>query len=1073
MTAYRPSRRSVLTASAALTGWAALAGQKGAFAAGAATGNRTASSTSAGQAPVWDADPTVFQVGREPARARLIPYASTAEALRGDITRSPYHQSLNGTWRFHWSKNPDARPVGFEAPDYPDGAGSGWHDITVPSNWEIEGYPEPIYRNIPYPWTGYETPVPPQVPHEFNPVGSYRRSFTVPAKWAGRRTLISFQGVKSAFFVWVNGERVGYSEDSYTPAEFDLTEHLRPGPNTLAVEVFRWSDGSWLEDQDMIDLSGIFRDVYLYAVAPVHLHDLFVRTDLDAAYRDAVLTVTATVRGKAPGGERPRGTRIEAVLYDGTGRPVPGRPLTGDLTSGDLTSGDLTSGEDAEATVTLTTDVRSPALWSAEQPHLYTLVVSVVDEHGRRTDIHSTRVGFRQVECGPGKFTVNGKPIVFRGTNRHESDPDHGQAVPEQRMIDDIRLMKQHNINAVRTSHYPNHPRWLELCDEYGLYVIDETNLETHGVRDTVPASLPEWTGACIDRVTSLVERDKNHPCVIVWSLGNEAGSGDNFQKMADWVHARDTSRPVHYEGMSSVADIESQMYTRPADVEAYGKSGKDKPFILCEYAHAMGNSTGNLQEYWDVFEAYPNLHGAFVWDWVDQTIRLPVPGDPRHTYLSYGGDWHPGYPTDGNFCCNGLTASDRTPHPGLLEVKKVYQPVAVTAADLAAQTVQVRNKHLFSGLDAYELRWSVTRDGERVQHGTLAAPPAGPGARSTVRIPYEKPGTLTPGAEYWLNVAFVLREKTSWAPAGHTVAAEQLALDWGAPAPADPAPSTLPALTLTESSGEVRVTGRDVEVVLDKASGTLTSYTYRGRLLLAGGPVPNFWRGPTDNDIGRGAQNSLRTWRDAGADRSAPVRLGHRVHGARRRRGARPAHPDGTRRPARSAGRRRPADGAGGLRAAGLVRARAAGELLGPAHRRLRGPLPLHGRRPGGAVCAPAADGEHDGRAAAVPHRQGGRGPDGARRPGRRRTVAGDRRPALLPVRPGGPPPPVPAETAPGDHPRRQPPHDGCRRQRLLGRTAAGAVPAARGPDVHVRVPAAGRRGRRRERHGEVRRGR
>lgn len=611
MSARRVSRRSVLVTGAALAGWAAFSAQKLAFAAD------TAGATGAAE---WDGEPKVFQIGREEARARLVPYATESDALRGDFAKSPYFRSLNGTWRFRWSKNPDQRPTGFHAPGYDD---NGWDRIAVPSNWEIEGYQEPIYLNIPYPWTGYEKPEPPNVPHEFNPVGSYRRTFTVPRGWSGRRTLISFQGVKSAFFVWVNGKRVGYSEDSYTPAEFDITDHVHGGDNSLAVEVYRWSDGSWLEDQDMIDLSGIFRDVYVYSVPPVHVQDLSVRTALDDAYRDAVLTVTATVRnrGGATAGEH----RVEAVLYDARRRRI-GSPLRGVATPGT---------QDAE--VRLTADVTAPALWSAERPDLYTLVVTLTDGRGRVADIQRTTLGFREVAYGPGKFTVNGKPVMFRGTNRHETDPDHGQAIREDRMIQDIRLMKQHNINAVRTSHYPNHPRWLELCDEYGLYVIGETNLESHGVRERLPASLPEWTDACVDRLRSLVERDKNHPSVVVWSLGNEAGQGSNFQTMADWAHARDDSRPVHYEGMNAVADLHSQMYTVPADVEAYGKSGSETPFILCEYAHAMGNSSGNLKEYWEIFERYPNLHGAFVWDWVDQAIRLPVPGDPRHTYLSYG----------------------------------------------------------------------------------------------------------------------------------------------------------------------------------------------------------------------------------------------------------------------------------------------------------------------------------------------------------------------------------------------------------------------------------------------------
>lgn len=842
----RPSRRSFLTTTAALAGWAAFSAQKLSFAATAAP--------EAAAGGEWNADPRIFQVNREAARTRLVPYQDVPSALAGHLADSPYYRSLNGSWRFHWAKNPDQRPVGFHSAAFDD---SGWDRIPVPSNWEIEGYPEPIYLNIAYPWTGYEQPEPPNVPHDVNPVGSYRRSFTVPKNWAGRRTLISFQGVKSAFFVWVNGERVGYSEDSYTPAEFDITDRLRPGLNVLAVEVYRWSDGSWLEDQDMIDLSGIFREVYLYSISPVHLQDLYVRTDLDDSLKNAELTVTATVRdrdGRASGDHR-----LTAVLYDGQGRTVLPRPLTATVP--------LTGGEDA--TVTPRTTVEAPSLWSAEKPILYTLVLTLTDHAGRLLDVQRTRVGFRTVAYGPGKFTVNGQPIVFRGVNRHETDPDHGQAVTEERMLQDIRITKQHNINAVRTSHYPPSQRWLELCDEYGLYVIGEANLESHGVRDRLPASLPEWTEACLDRMRSLVERDKNHPCVVVWSLGNEAGQGSNFEAMADWTHDRDPSRPVHYEGMNSVADLTSHMYSSPAAVEVYGKSGNPKPYLLCEYAHSMGNSTGNLQEYWDVFERYPNLHGGFIWDFVDQAIRLPVPGDPERTYLSYGGDWKPGYPTNWNFCCNGIVSADRVPHPAIQEVKKVYQAVRVAAADLVAGTVTVTNRQLFLGLDDYDLRWEVTRDGERIQHGTLPAPGVKPGQTATVRIPLKRPASPEPGAEYWLNLSFTLRSGTSWADAGHSVAAEQLALPWHTQAPADPSPATLPHLKLSQTDQAVTVTGRHLELVLDKAGGVLTTYRYGGRTLLSGGPVPNFWRGPTDNDIGRNAHNILRTWREAGVNRT------------------------------------------------------------------------------------------------------------------------------------------------------------------------------------------------------------
>ncbi|GAA2634652.1 glycoside hydrolase family 2 TIM barrel-domain containing protein [Streptomyces axinellae] len=846
------ARRSFLTASGGvLAGWAALGEQKAAFAADSGP-------KGGGAGKEWDADPTTFAVNREPARTALVPYQDTASALRGNRAASPYYRSLNGNWRFRWSENPDKRPVGFHLPGFDD---SDWDRIPVPSNWEMHGYREPIYLNIAYPWTGYERPEPPHVPQDFNPVGSYRRTFTVPDDWRGRRTLLSFQGVKSAFFVWVNGQRVGYSEDSYTPAEFDIGEWLREGDNTLAVEVYRWSDGSWLEDQDMIDLSGIFREVHLYSVPRVHLHDVEVRTAFDGARTRAGLNVHVRVRdttGGAAGAYTVTGT-----LYDAEGRETDAGPL----------SGSVEPPASGTAAVVLTGKVRGPKLWSAESPSLYTLVLSVRAPGGERTEVQRVRFGFREITFGPGALEINGKPLVLTGTNRHETDPVHGQAVPEEVMLRDIRLMKQHNINAVRTSHYPNAPRWLELCDEYGLYVVDEANVESHEVRDDLPASLPEWKAACLDRARSMVERDKNHACVVIWSLGNEAGQGDNFRAMADWIHERDDSRPVHYEGMNAVADIESRMYAPPAEVEKYGKSGNPKPFLLCEYAHSMGNSTGNFQEYWDIFERYPNLHGGFIWDWVDQAITRPVPGDPSRTYLSYGGDWVPGYPTDKNFCCNGVVRADREPDPELQEVKHVYQRVSFRGGGggaVARGEVEISNKQLFTGLDAYELRWQVTRDGERLQHGGLRPPRTEPGGSSTVHLPLQRPARSAPGAEYWLDLSLVLRRDTAWAKAGHEVAGGQLQLtDWQRPAPGEPDPEGLPPVEVAETGDAVTVSGRDFTLTLDKSTGTLTDFRHRGTRLLTEGPVPNFWRGPTDNDIGRKFHQTAKTWKEAGGKRT------------------------------------------------------------------------------------------------------------------------------------------------------------------------------------------------------------
>ncbi|GAB2750686.1 beta-galactosidase LacZ [Salinifilum aidingensis] len=827
MRAGRLTRRSFV-AGTALAGWTAFAAQRAAFAADAA----------AESGLEWDGTPKIFQVNRQPARTRLVPYADAAGALAGDLESSPHFRSLNGTWRFRWSPTPDERPAGFHRTDFDDGA---WNTIPVPANWEIEGHAEPTYLNERYPWIGHDDPAPPRAPRAFNPVGSYRRRFTVPEQWSGRRTVLSLQGVKSALFVWVNGRRIGYSEDSYTPAEFDITDALTAGENLLAVEVYRWCDGSWLEDQDMIDLSGIVRDVYLYSVPQVGLHDVFAEAD-----QHGQLTVRAAVRNRsgALAGEH----RLDVAVHD------PADELVAALSSPIRFDGDETAVEPS-------TTVPNPALWSAETPNLYTLVLTLHGPGGSH-EVHRVRTGFRTITCQTGEFTLNGAPLVFRGTNRHETDPHTGQVMDEQRMLEDIRLMKQHNINAVRTSHYPPHPRWLELCDEHGLYVVDEANVESHGVRDVLPGSLPEWTEACLDRVRSLVERDKNHPCVVLWSLGNEAGSGSNFAAMADWTRRRDPSRPVHYEGMNSVADVESRMYAKPAEVEAYGRSGNPKPFLLCEYAHAMGNSVGNLQEYWDVFERYPNLHGGFVWDFVDQAVALPLPGGG--TYFSYGGDWEPGHPTDGNFCCNGLFAPDRRAEPEAREVAKVYQPVRMTAT--RPDTVRLFNRQAFTGLEGYELRWEVTEDGRSIQRGALAPPDVPPGGEGTVRLPLTEPPPR-PGAEYLLTMTAVLSEDTTWAAAGHPVAAEQFPLPWRAE-PAAPVRSERP-VQVTDSGGRVRARAGAVELVLDKTSGVLADLRHRGRRLLISGPVPNFWRAPLDNDRGRDAHITSRTWREAGRERT------------------------------------------------------------------------------------------------------------------------------------------------------------------------------------------------------------
>ncbi|WP_261131973.1 glycoside hydrolase family 2 TIM barrel-domain containing protein [Bacillus sp. Marseille-Q3570] len=561
--------------------------------------------------PEWNNNPETFQVNREPAHATLMPYKDVKSALKGDRTKSTHYKTLNGKWRFHWAKNPDERPVDFYEEDYDV---TGWDKIEVPSNWQLEGYDYPIYTNITYPWTGYEQPEPPKAPTLYNPVGSYKRTFTVPGNWNGEKVYISFQGVESAFYVWVNGKKVGYSEDSYTPAEFDITKYLKKGKNTIAVEVYRWSDGSWLEDQDFVRLSGIFRDVYLYSTPQVHMRDFAVKTDLDESYENATLNTEVIVTNN--GNQTDELYTIEGTLYDADQKKVSESPV------------EMQIDFDGKSEVTVDKDqlFKDPLKWSAEHPNLYTFVLALKDKNGKIVETMSTKVGFREFELKDGQMLINGKPIILKGVNRHETDPDSGRAVTEESMIKDIKLMKKFNINAVRTSHYPNQPRWYELADEYGLYLIDETNLESHGARGQLPASDPQWLPASMDRLKSMVERDKNHPSILFWSLGNEAGSGNTFKEMADWVHEKDPTRLVHYEGDNRWTDVESHMYPSVEGVENWAQTHPERPYILCEYAHAMGNSVGNLYQYWDVIDKYDNLQGGFIWDWVDQGLRWPTP---------------------------------------------------------------------------------------------------------------------------------------------------------------------------------------------------------------------------------------------------------------------------------------------------------------------------------------------------------------------------------------------------------------------------------------------------------------
>ncbi|MFF5183288.1 glycoside hydrolase family 2 TIM barrel-domain containing protein [Streptomyces sp. NPDC000345] len=604
------SRRRLLEGSAAVLGALALSAPAGA--------HRAAAAGAVADAPEWNGRIDVFRVGTEDPHTTLMPYADLAQALAADRTRSPYRLSLDGTWRFAHADRPDDRDPDFHRTDLDD---SGWDTIPVPSAWQLHGYDRPLYVNITYPWWGPnghgEDAQPPAAPTRYNPVGQYRRTFTLPRGWAGRRTFLHFEGVKSAHYVWINGELVGYHEDSYTPAEYDITAHLRPGTNRIAVEVYRYSDGDWLEDQDMIRLSGIFRSVYLYSTPAVHLRDFKLDTPLSDDCKAAALSVTAGVRDY--GGKGAGRYSVETQLYDAGGHPVWSRPL--------LQAVELGAGE--ERTVQATKAVPAPRLWSAEQPYLYTAVLRLRDPAGRVTETLSHRVGLREFALKDGLMRINGRPVSFRGTNRHEMHPARGSALTRADLVEDIRLIKRLNINSVRTSHYPNNPQWLELADEYGLYLVDETNLETHGIRGEYPGDHADWTRACVARAQNMVHRDKNHASVVIWSLGNEAGGGSTFTAMHDWIRSYDTTRVIQYEGddRPGISDIRSEMYDSPARVEARAKDTADtRPYVMIEYSHAMGNSNGNFKKYWDLVRRHDVLQGGWIWDFVDQALTWPAP---------------------------------------------------------------------------------------------------------------------------------------------------------------------------------------------------------------------------------------------------------------------------------------------------------------------------------------------------------------------------------------------------------------------------------------------------------------
>jgi len=796
-------------------------------------------------------------------------YPDTENALAGNRKASPNMQLLNGSWKFHLAPCPEEVPAGFQNDNFDI---SGWANIIVPGNWQLQGFDDiPIYTNVAYPFP----PNPPFVPKE-NPTGCYRHVFTLDPSWLGRNIYLLFESVDSAFYLWVNGQEVGYSQDSRLPAEFDVTPYVHAGENTIAVQVMRYCDGSYLEDQDMWLLSGIQRDVILYSKPRVALEDYMVRTMLDNRYEDATLSIEAQITSV----DGLTDWSLEAMLYDADGKPLFANPLTAHFNDRVLHQRGIKTGWAIISQV-----VEYPYKWTAETPYLYQLVLTLKDPQGKAVDFESCRVGFRQVEIKNSLILLNGRRLVLRGVDRHEHHPERGRALTEEDMRTEIKLMKQFNFNTVRTSHYPDDPFWYELCDEYGIYLIDETNLETHGVWDDL-SNDPLWLHAYMERASRMVLRDKNHPSVLFWSLGNESGCGTNHAAMTAWIKAYDPTRLVHYESGRpgpEVSDVYSVMYPNLDMMkQVLADPNEKRPIVMCEYAYAKGNSTGNFFKFWDMVDAFPRFQGGCIWDWNDKALLAT--NEQGQKYWAYGGDfggdfnYHQPH-EDPQMCCNGVVGPDLVPHPGAFEVKKVQAPVGIGPVDVLEGRFVISNKHHTLDLNHLEIAWGLAEDGRMIQSGNLPPLELEAGAKSELVIPFHKPEVLQPGAEYHLKIRFLLAEDTPWAAKGHEVAWEQFPVLFPVPQKRTVAISELPALVMEATDEQVVLTGPDFQAVFSKADGMLTSYRACGQELLKAGPRENYFRAPTDIDLLCGnPPASIHKWRAAGLDRLERTMLAYEV---------------------------------------------------------------------------------------------------------------------------------------------------------------------------------------------------
>jgi len=805
----------------------------------------------------WE-NPAVFQINREPARATFLPFADKRSAVADYYEASPWFYSLNGNWKFQWSPTPDQRPKDFYKTDFNV---ANWKEIQVPSNWELKGYGIPIYTNMTYPFPKN----PPYIDHADNPVGSYRRYVDLPSTWDGRRVYIHFEAGTAAMYVWVNGQKVGYTENTKSPAEFDITNYVKPGKNLIAAEVYRWSDGSYLEDQDFWRISGIDRNVYLYSTANLRVADFFARPDLDGSYKNGSLTVDVLLSNY---NKSAKTGVVEASLLDANGKELFNQTLK------------IATPADGKKEMTFSKNVSSPNLWSSETPYLYSLVLTLKDENGKFVETVATKIGFRKVELKNGQLLVNGKRILVHGVNMHEHNPITGHYQDLATIMKDIRTMKQHNINAVRCSHYPQNTEWVKMCDKYGIYLVDEANIESHGMGygHENMAFDPAWDAAHMARTVSLVERDKNSPAVILWSLGNECSNGDVFKKTYKWIKERDKTRLVQFEQAAEKenTDIVCPMYPSIRYMKEYAAREKvARPFIMCEYAHAMGNSSGNFKEYWDIIRGSKNMQGGFIWDWVDQGFE--VTDEVGRKYWAYGGDMgSQNYTNDENFDHNGLVFPDRIPHPGLMEVKKFYQDIYFKAVQPEKGLITVANEFHYTNLKDYTFGYEVLKNGEMIKQGTFDLNLA---PESEKQVQLAMPAMpAADGTEYFLNVFAYTRTGSEVIPQGHEVAREQFKL--GAGNYFAKATTANGGAKVTDAKNQLTLSAGGVEVSINKWSGLIGSYKSDNKSYLRSKPTPNFWRAPTDNDFGNGMERKCNVWRTAGENTSVKNISGKEVDG-------------------------------------------------------------------------------------------------------------------------------------------------------------------------------------------------